>query len=83
MIISNYLRGITLIKYNVEETNCYDFKSKCMNTLCNNMYYGCHYPCSLYQIYVSIEYWDQEEIYLPINNKTSEDKSDINWKLYE
>ena len=85
VIISNYLRGITLVKYNVEENNCCDCgENECMNSFCNNLYYGCHYPCSLFQILVSIQYWDQEDLFLPINDRPSvDDKVDINWKLYE
>lgn len=57
--ISNYLRSSVVREYNVEEE-----KTFCCGETCNSYldycHFGCNYPCSFFQMYVSMEQWDQE-----------------------
>jgi hypothetical protein len=68
--VTNYLRYKTMEKYGVEESNVCNCSSPGMNTMCNFCCYGFHYPCALFQMLVSIEYWEQEET-LPLGDNNS------------
>lgn len=57
-VLSNYLREATIAKYNVEEEQCCCCGS--MNYCINYLHFGCNYPCSLFQVLVSIEHWEAE-----------------------
>jgi hypothetical protein len=59
--VTNYLRQKAIAKYGVEEQNACPGSSKAGNTICNFCWYGFNYPCTLFQIAMSIEYWDQED----------------------
>jgi hypothetical protein len=59
---SIYLRHKIKAKYNVEDSEV----PKCCITvkegdLLHNLYLGVNFPCSLFQMYESILYWEQEE----------------------
>jgi len=79
-ILTNYLRNKTLYKYNVQENdffiNCHDYNPT-LNLCCNYLCYGCNYPCSLFQLLVSIEYWKQEDL-LNITTTTTDDDDNNN-----
>jgi len=79
-IVSNYLRSQALSKYNVQEVDffdgCRDY-SPTLSICCNYICYGFHYPCSLFQLVVSIEYWKQEDL---LNVATGCDDDDDNNK---
>lgn len=56
--ISNYLREQIVEKYNVEEEQCCCCGS--WNYYINYCHFGCNYPCSLFQVLVSVEEWEEE-----------------------
>jgi len=60
-LITNYLRSRTIEKYGVEETDVCACSVPAMNTLCNFCCYGFHYPCTLFQMNMAIEYWERED----------------------
>ncbi len=60
-VVTNYLRQKTMEKYNVEDHDLCNCSDPNVNCLCNYCCYGCHYPCSLFQMTVSIEYWEEED----------------------
>lgn len=57
-LIANYLRMTVVAKYNVEEHNffCCGALNPCLNFVHN----ACNYPCSLFQMKVSMDQWDEE-----------------------
>ena len=62
-VISNHYRDKVIAKYNVEENNvCWEeYECGCCTNACLNfMHYGCNYPCSFFQMYVSMVEWDLE-----------------------
>lgn len=66
-LVTNYLRNKTMQKYGVEDNDLCNCSSPCLNSVCNYCCYGFFYPCSLFQMFVSIEYWDQEDT-LPLGD---------------
>ena len=46
--------------YNVNEVNACDDGCTCgiSHSLCNEIHYGCNYPCSLFQMLNSMREWD-------------------------
>lgn len=68
-VATNYLRQRTIEKYGVEEQDFCNYSNPHLNSCCNYCCYGFHYPCSLFQMVVSIEYWDAEEN-LPLGDST-------------
>ena len=61
-VVTNYLRQKTMEKYNVEDHDLCNCSDPNVNCLCNYCCYGCHYPCSLFQM---TEYWEEDQ--LPLN----------------
>jgi hypothetical protein len=60
-LVTNYLRRRTMEKYGVEEQDVCNCSDPSANACCNFCCYGFNYPCSLFQMAVSIEYWEAEE----------------------
>lgn len=60
-LVTNYLRQKTIEKYGVEDDNVCNCSNSTLNTVCNFCCYGFNYPCALFQMAVSIEYWDAED----------------------
>lgn len=60
-LVTNYLRQKTITKYGVEDSDVCNCSNPFMNSVCNYCCYGLNYPCALFQMMVSIEYWDQED----------------------
>ena len=60
-VVTNYLRQKTMIKYGVEDDDVCNCSNPGMNSLCNYCCHGLNYPCSLFQMAVSIEYWEEED----------------------
>lgn len=57
------MREEIIKRYNVTEENaCSDCCICCCFThrLCNTFHYGCNYPCTFFQMLVSMEEWDHE-----------------------
>lgn len=58
--VSNYLRAKVVREYNVEEEQNCTCCGPC-NPYIDQMHLGCNYPCSLFQMYVSLEQWEYED----------------------
>jgi hypothetical protein len=57
-LLANYLRLRVVSRYNVEEHNY--FCCGCLNPCLNFLHNACNYPCSLFQMKVSMDQWDEE-----------------------
>lgn len=60
--ISNHLRRKAIEKYHVkpdEECTCCCGRG-CCSSWVNYCHFGCNYPCSLFQVMVSVDKWDNE-----------------------
>jgi len=57
-VIANYLRLKVIAKYNVEDDNYFCCGS--MNPCLNFVHNACNYPCSLFQMKMAMEEWDEE-----------------------
>ena len=58
-VLSNHLRAKVVNEYNVEEEQCCCCGS-CNSTI-NYFHFGCNYPCSLFQVAMSLEHWEYED----------------------
>ena len=56
--IANYLRQQVIARYNVEDDNY--FCCGCLDPFLNFVHNACNYPCSLFQMKVSMDEWDEE-----------------------
>lgn len=56
--LSNHLRSKVVEEYNVEEEQCCCCGS--CNPWINFCHFGCNYPCSLFQVAISLEHWEYE-----------------------
>jgi hypothetical protein len=58
-LVSNYIRGRVVSKYNVEEEEVCCCSTPC-NPCLNFLHFGCNYPCSLFQMEYSVSVWEEE-----------------------
>lgn len=57
--ISSYMRQRTIQQYNVEEEPICCIGTA-LNPVCDFVFYGVNYPCSLFQVLMSVEQWESE-----------------------
>jgi len=58
-ILSNYLRSRIVTLYNIEDESC---NCGSCNPIVNYTHFACSYPCSLFQVYVSVRQWELEKL---------------------
>eukprot|EP01040_Poterioochromonas_malhamensis_P010528 gene10528-11464_t len=56
--LSNYLRDRVVERYNVEEEQVCCCGG--LNYYINFLHFGCNYPCSLFQVNMAVERWEEE-----------------------
>jgi hypothetical protein len=61
-LLSNYMRARVVETYNVQEEDaCANgCTCGCSHDFCNQVHYGCNYPCSFFQMMMSMEEWDAQ-----------------------
>lgn len=59
-VISNKLRHETAKKYNAESDDINCCADPQLNCCFNYVHNACNYPCSLFQVLVSMDEWDQQ-----------------------
>lgn len=58
---SYHYRAAVIEKYNVEEEKCCNYCC-CLNPMIDCLHLNCNYPCSFFQLYVSIKEWEEDDI---------------------
>jgi len=58
---SYHYRKAVISKYNVEEEQCCNYCC-CLNTYIDCVHLNCNYPCSFFQLYMSIKEWEEEDV---------------------
>jgi len=59
-VISNNIRHEVVTQYNVEEEQCCCC-GPTLNSYINYCHFGCNYPCSLFQVLVALDEWENDK----------------------
>lgn len=58
--LSMWLRSKVVSEYDVEEETCFTCCGPC-GPFVDKVFFGCNYPCSLFQVLVAVDHWEKEE----------------------
>lgn len=64
-VISNTIRQDVVSEYNVEEEQCCCLGDT-LNSYINYCHFGCNYPCSLFQVLVALDEWENDQKLVPV-----------------